>query len=173
MAYGLPDSWGTWAIRKGARSAGRRTPRGNRIPFSVGPSTVKYSYKFSDLVLYNPQFENYINDPTGKVGRYVKARGRAIVGAAKRQVGVDTGALRKSIVMVHTRHKYGHKLWIGSKLPYAYLHHEGSRPHLIVPKKSEVLRFSSGSRIVYSRAVLHPGTRPNRFLSDQLPLAIL
>jgi hypothetical protein len=172
MAYGLPDSWATWAIKKTARGVSRSS-RGSRVPFSVQASTVKYSYKFSDLILYQPEFETFINAPTGKVGRYVRARGRIIVTASKAQVGVKTGALRASINMVHSRHKYGHKLWIGSKLSYAYLHHEGSRPHVIVPKKAEFLRFSSGSRVVYSRAVLHPGTRPNRYLSDQLPLAIV
>jgi hypothetical protein len=166
-----PGNWGTFAVRKGVgafkRSMGRRTP------WPMGPATVKYSYKFSDLILYQPEFEIFINAPTGKVGRYVKARGRAIVVAAKSQVGVKTGALRKSITMNHSSYKYGHKLWIGSKLTYAYLHHEGSRPHLIVPKRAEFLRFSKGSRVIYSRAVMHPGTRPNRYLSDQLLLAIV
>lgn len=170
--YGMPDSWATWAIKKGARRAGGGG-RGRSAPFSVTSSSIKFNYRVSDLVLYQPEFEDMINAEKGLVGRYVRRRGRAIVSAAKRQAHRRTGALRSSIHMVHTRHKYGHKLWIGSKLTYAYLHHEGSKPHLIVPHKAEVLRFTKGSRIIYSRAVMHPGTRPNRYLSDQLPLAII
>lgn len=41
----------------------------------------------------------------------------------------------------------------------------GTRPHEIRPRKHNgVLRFTTGGRIVFARAVHHPGTQPNPFL---------
>jgi hypothetical protein len=62
---------------------------------------------------------------------------------------------------------------VGSEDPIAYLHHEGTRPHVIVPRTAPMLVFWSNraGRVVYARKVLHPGTRPNRFLTDNLHLA--
>jgi hypothetical protein len=97
------------------------------------------------------------------------SRGRLVVLAAKRQVGVDTGALKGSIRMLHTRNAAGQYLKIGSDNKIALLHHKGSRPHLITPRAQHgMLRFHSGGRVIYSRQVMHPGTRPNRYLTDNL-----
>lgn len=41
----------------------------------------------------------------------------------------------------------------------------GTSPHPIRPKRPNgVLRFTVGNRIVFARAVSHPGTQPNPFL---------
>ena len=40
----------------------------------------------------------------------------------------------------------------------------------ITPDTAEVLRFSSRGRIVYTRVVRHPGTKPNKYLADNLYL---
>lgn len=112
----------------------------------------------------------YLNDPYGPVGRYMFVRGRAIVTAAKAQVGVKTGRLRDSISMSQERFALGQKMTIGSPLSYAYAHHEGTKPHNITSSPGEVLRFTSRSRVVYSRTVRHPGTDPNKFLADNLYL---
>lgn len=112
----------------------------------------------------------YLNDPYGPVGRYMFTRGRAIMAAAKAQVGVNTGRLKNSIHMRQSRAPLGQTMTIGSPLSYALAHHEGTRPHIITPDKAEFLRFTSRSRVVYSRAVRHPGTKPNKFLADNLYL---
>jgi len=114
--------------------------------------------------------DNFLNDPNGQVGRWLAGRGRQVERAAKAQVGVNTGALRASIHMRHTRSVRHQELRIGSSLNYAKAHHEGTKPHLITPKSSQVLRFTSGSRVVYARQVMHPGTRPNKYLKDNLRL---
>lgn len=173
MPRGLPDSWTGWAIQRGAYKLRQRGGGGGGGNPLRGAPQVKYAYKFSDLVLYRDKFEEMINGEKGMVGRYIRARGRAVVVAAKNQVDVKTGTLKRSIVMIHTRHSYGHKLWIGSKLSYAYLHHEGTRPHRIDAKGPTILRFTKGGRVVYARSVNHPGTRPNRYLTDQLPLIFI
>jgi len=39
---------------------------------------------------------------------------------------------------------------------------------LIVPERAEMLRFKVGGRIVYTNAVMHPGTKPNPYLRRAL-----
>lgn len=41
----------------------------------------------------------------------------------------------------------------------------GTKPHDIYPRKNNgVLRFTTGGRVVFTRHVSHPGTKPNPFL---------
>lgn len=113
-------------------------------------------------------WDYFFDNPAGEVGRYLKARGEIIVTAAKAQVGVRTGALRASIHMRHFRDTRGQYIRIGSPLNYAYAHHEGTKPHLILPSRQEKLRFVSRGAVVYTHLVRHPGTPPNRYLTDNL-----
>lgn len=123
------------------------------------------------VVVRKREMDNMLNSPRGEVGKYMTKVGLKIVVAAKAQVGVKTGALRDSIHMRLKRGVFGGlRLEVGSPLSYAKMHHDGTRPHVILPNRQTVLRFSSGSRVVYSREVKHPGTRPNKFLSDNLYL---
>lgn len=109
-----------------------------------------------------------LKQPQGEVGRWLRKRGTMIQSAAKARVGVKTGALKASIKLIHERTVFGQMLTIGSPLSYALVHHEGSRPHVITPKNAKMLRFTSKGRVVYARTVLHPGTRPNKYLADNL-----
>ena len=111
-----------------------------------------------------------LNNPSGSVGRYLAKKGRMITVAAKAQAGVRTGALRSSIHMRHLRDSRGQYVKIGSRLNYALAHHEGTKPHIIAANRARVLRFVSKGRVVYAHAVLHPGTKPNRYLTDNLRL---
>lgn len=45
---------------------------------------------------------------------------------------------------------------------------EGTRPHVIRPRRANVLRFEVGGRAVFARKVNHPGTRANNFLARAL-----
>jgi hypothetical protein len=122
-------------------------------------------------VVFRPaEIDTLLNSPAGTVGRYLAAVGHQIMIAAKQQVGVDTGRLKNSIHMRHFRSGVGQLIEVGSSLNYALLHHEGTRPHLITPNRAQVLRFSAGSRVIYTHQVKHPGTRPNRYLTDNLYL---
>ena len=112
----------------------------------------------------------FFDAPPGRVGMYLNKKGRAITAAAKAQVGVRTGALRASIHMRHLRDPRGQYIRIGSSLPYARMHHEGTRPHLIAPNRTQKLRFVSKGVLVYTHLVRHPGTPPNRYLTDNLKL---
>jgi len=136
-----------------------------------GGGNVGFSYKFTNVRLYRPILDMYLNSPNGEVGRYMKRKGRLILSLAKRQVGVQSGQLKQSINMTHERVSRGQQLRIGSPLPYALMHHEGTKPHVITPQEAGILRFASGGRVIYTHKVDHPGTRPNRYLSDQLWVA--
>lgn len=113
-----------------------------------------------------------LNNPSGDVGRYLARKGRLVTMAAKGQAGVRTGALRASIHMRHLRDSRGQFVRVGSALNYAYLHHEGTKPHVITPNRAQVLRFANRGRIIYAHAVMHPGTKPNRYLTDNLRLVL-
>jgi hypothetical protein len=165
-AWGLiPDSpiffWG-------ARAA-RRLRSGRVRGFRSSPSI---SITFKKLTIYKPILRFEMNHRMGMVGEYLHSKARKIELGAKRQVGVKTGALRASIHIEHITSPRGQAVKIGSKLHYAYLHHEGSKPHIIVPTTPRALRFFSKGVLVHTMLVRHPGTKPNRYLSDQLALHI-
>lgn len=136
------------------------------------PITVGFTMDTS-LRINRGTLDTFLNSPRGEVGRELVKRGRLIVRAAKRDVGVDTGKLRESIYMIHSRVGAYQQIWIGSDSDIALMHHEGTRPHAINARGPQMMRFSSQGRMVYTRHVNHPGTRPNNFLSDNLRLAYL
>ncbi|MFF4900423.1 hypothetical protein [Streptomyces sp. NPDC001068] len=47
---------------------------------------------------------------------------------------------------------------------------DGTRPHLIRPRRRNFLRFEVGGDVVFTKLVRHPGTRPNNFLAEALHL---
>lgn len=51
---------------------------------------------------------------------------------------------------------------------YAAAVHDGSKPHIIRPRRKKVLRFKVGARIVYARLVNHPGTKAQPWLYNAL-----
>jgi hypothetical protein len=122
----------------------------------------------SKLVFRKPVMDNFLDKPSGQVGRYLARRGRRIESAAKRQVGVNTGALRSSIHMRHFADPRGQYIRVGSSLSYARAHHEGTKPHLIRPNTKRMLRFASKGQIVFAHMVRHPGTPANRYLTDNM-----
>lgn len=168
-AWGLiPDSPWIHAAQKAggwARQAGKGRSLAPRVTFTYRLANVKLYHSVLRFELYNRQ---------GMVGTWLHRRvARPIANAAKRQVGVKTGLLRQSIGINHFIGPSGAAVKIGSSLHYAKLHHEGSRPHIIVPKEPDgALIFSKGSRVIRTKMVRHPGTKPNRYLSDQLRIYI-
>lgn len=143
-----------------------RAPRGGgRRP----TKSIDLRITVTKVVIYKPILNFELNDPKGLVGQYMHRLGRDIVTDAKSQVGYKTGRLRKSINMQHTRDTKGQQLRIGSPLSYALAHHEGTRPHIILPKPpARIITFRAGAALIRTDMVRHPGTNPNRYLSDQL-----
>jgi hypothetical protein len=163
-AWGLiPDSpWITAGLK--ARNALRRGGgRGGRI----STTTV---ITVTGLVLYKPILNYELNVPSGMVGRHMLKIGTQIKVAAQRQVGVKSGRLRASIKVEQKTTGTRQHVKVGSSLHYALMHHEGTRPHMITPNPPKThLRFTNKrGGMVYTTSVMHPGTKPNRYLSSQL-----
>lgn len=112
-----------------------------------------------------------LESPTGHVGKDLMRRALKVQSAAKAQAGVKTGELKKSI---HIRRRpntaSGQTVEIGSSVKHALIHHEGTKPHVILPVRAKQLVFTSGGRVIRTNKVNHPGTRANKYLSDNLGL---
>lgn len=98
--------------------------------------------------------------------------GRDIMDGARIFVGRKTGALRASIHMRHFRDPRGQYITVGSNLNYAYMHHEGTKRHLILPQRARMLKFMSRGQMVITHRVMHPGTRPNPYLREPMRLVV-
>lgn len=118
---------------------------------------------------YEPKMHEFLNSNKSGDRRtlwtYLESRIKITVMAAKAQVGVKTGALRSSIFGFHLGDAKGQSYGVRATRPYALVHHNGSRPH-----KMEIIRPSGKSRVLVSRTIMHPGTKPNRYLSDNIHL---
>jgi hypothetical protein len=145
----------------------------NKSKISTRAKTImsgsSFSWSFKKLVIYENVLNLEMRSPKGMVGRSMSVLGSKMVTEAKAQVGKETGSLARSIGMSVSRAAYGVKLTVYAKDKKAYIHHEGTRPRVILPKNpGGILVFSKGTRVIKTERVMHPGTKPNRFLSDQL-----
>lgn len=165
----IPDSpWIFWA-----QKAGRAAARGPALPPGRWPPKFNFEFKVVNVKLYNEVLYFELYHRYGMTARHLHKIANRIQQGARRQVGVKTGALKNSIRIEHFKAPGGAAVKVGSNLHYAYLHHEGSRPHLITPNDPNgILVFSKGARVIRAKQVMHPGSRPNRYLSDQLRIHI-
>ena len=129
-------------------------------------------FKLTNVTWKYPALNYLLDSPAGPVGQDLARRGRKVLMAATMQVGVDSGRLKKSLKMTHERATRGQFVMVGSKLNYALMHHEGTRPHIITPNRAQVMVFNKGPRVIYTTSVRHPGTKANRYLKDNLYLAL-
>jgi len=53
-----------------------------------------------------------------------------------------------------------------NRAPYFLYFIEGTSPHEIRPRFASVLRFQSGTDVVFTKLVNHPGTKPNDLLEQ-------
>lgn len=111
--------------------------------------------------------------PSGPVGRHLIKLGNKLERLAQHDVGVKTGALRASITSRLTVQSTGLVMTVGSANRVAYLHHEGTKPHVILPRRANALRFEMHGKIVIARKVNHPGTKANPYLSGNLARVVL
>jgi hypothetical protein len=168
----IPDS--PW-IYYGQRLARRRRTRRPSTPSypRKAPFNIRYGYSTTEVIIYKPVLNFEMKNRYGMVGRHLHGIGNQILQGARRQVGVKTGALQRSLKIEHLTVHGEAAVKIGSTLHYARLHHDGTRPHKIAPTPpNTTLVFSKGSKIITTKLVNHPGNRPNRYLSDQLRLYV-
>jgi len=119
-------------------------------------------------VMDHAAYERMVNHPDEMVGRYLTIVAAKLKILAKAQAGYKTGALRNSINYRVVNSGGGLVAFVGSDNRVAFMHHEGTRPHIIAARRAQTLRFYSRGRIVYAKVVRHPGTRPNKYLTDNL-----
>lgn len=125
----------------------------------------------------------YVADGNGDLVRWMLQQGELVKQEAQRLVGVyelppagptrarPPGTLRDSIVKRFTTTADGVVVQVGSEDPIALIHHEGTEPHVIEPRRpGGVLVFWSdrAGAVIAVRRVNHPGTQPNRFLTEAL-----
>jgi hypothetical protein len=126
------------------------------------------------IKIYDQTLHMFLNTPDSGQGdknnlwKYIDRRLNRTIIRARRDVGVKSGALRASIYSTHRGNSTGQYGEVIAPLSYALAHHNGTRPHIIQPSKAPQLVFMSGSRLIRTPIVKHPGTRPNRFLSKNL-----
>jgi len=115
--------------------------------------------------------------PKGMVGRDIKKRARLVERAAKKQVGKDSRNLHGLIGTNMSRGITGPMATVGVTqepgIGYAYFHHQGTRKHIIAARPGQHLRFKGRGAEIHVTEVMHPGTKANKFLKDNLPLAVV
>lgn len=95
----------------------------------------------------------------------LERRARSVQNRARVLVGKRTGYLLGRITLSSRAAPPFWFFTITGDTRYAYYHHRGTKPHIITGS----LEFRSGGRMVHTRVVHHPGTKPNPFLSRALP----
>jgi hypothetical protein len=101
--------------------------------------------------------------------RELREAARQVVNRARVLAPVRTGRLRSSIRAEPPRFfSLRGSVTVGSDLEYAAFVNDGTRPHVIRPRRASVLRFNVGGRVVFARVVNHPGTKGTHFLDKAL-----
>jgi len=152
------------------------------------------------LTLDHAAIEQLFDSPFGPVGNHMKRIGDRTRELAQSKAGRASGALRNSTRSNLILGPEGIEAHIGSTLPYAAAHHEGSKPHIIRARNTASLHFfwkrinnletfvpragTRGGRTFLTRRggslalvigkgfVNHPGTQPNRYLLESAIQAI-
>ena len=105
-----------------------------------------------------------------RVTRYLYKKGNQVERVSKRFVGVRTGRLKRSIHTDIVRYRGLPKARVGSSVNYAFVHHEGARPHTIKGKRGGTLVFMGKTGVVHTKVVKHPGSKPTKYLTRALRL---
>jgi hypothetical protein len=121
-------------------------------------------YKIFDI-----EVKRFLTSPGGSLSKSMKKRGRAMEALAQQKVRSKTGRLKSSIKYDHRILPTAHIVTLTANAPYAKDVHEGTKPRLIEPNDPKgMLRFVNKGVIVFAHKVLHPGSKPNPFLSKAL-----
>ncbi len=110
------------------------------------------------------------NGRNSPVGKHVNQKANEALKLSKVYVGVKSRTLKRSLRKSPVfKTFYGLKIEVGTGIRYSLLHHNGTRPHTITPKRPGYpLRFQVDGKTIYAYKVNHPGTKPNPYLSRAL-----
>lgn len=109
-----------------------------------------------------------VNEGLRKIGRiFVESKGTGAIASATPKI---TGKLARSTAFsIQGGISDTQSLMItqGAKSAggafYGQFVREGTKPHVILPRKGKYLRFEIGGRVVYTKRVNHPGSKPNPY----------
>lgn len=122
---------------------------------------------------FDTEWNHLLRGKGGMVYDHIDTLGKRLLQRAKQQVGKKTMALYKSIkASTASTGRGGPVATVVADNKIAMIHHNGSRPHIITPRRQTTLRFPVRGKMVYTKLVNHPGTKPNRFLTDPLRAVI-
>jgi len=129
------------------------------------------------VVIHPAGYNHVFKSRTGPIGKDFERRCELLAAHAREQIGVDSGRAKASIGVDYHKTASGDLAAhigvnpSGRTVGYAIFHHEGTDAHRI-PKRGStggpVLRFSAGGATLFRTSVRHPGTKANRFLSDNV-----
>jgi hypothetical protein len=125
------------------------------------------------LIVDGAALETLLHSPDGALGRWMIGRAQVVQNAARIQCPKRTNKLSESIVKRFFDSPDGLNVVIAAQQPYAIFVHEGTKAHVITG--NPILAFAwehgpNGPGTYFFRSVHHPGTKPNRFLADNLRL---
>lgn len=117
---------------------------------------------------------NHFMGWNGPVGKDLERRLRTLAYRSTVSAGIRTGRLKRSIDWHRGVAKRTYiEGTVGSPVSYARVHHQGARPHLILPRSPNgKLRFRVAGRVVYRSSVRHPGHRSNPYMTRWLREAV-
>lgn len=137
--------------------------------------------EFSTVRIDPVKLAEFMRSPSGPVVRRLIEDGELVKQEARRLVGVHVptpgetrkrrpGTLRDSIVKRVTEMSGLPAVIVGTDDPIAAWHHEGTQPHRIRARRGSRLVFywRKVGKVVGFAYVNHPGTKPNRFLTNAL-----
>jgi HK97 gp10 family phage protein len=119
-----------------------------------------YEIKIDNLQELREAFKKAPEITDKELQKATKDAGKFILATEKSEVPVKTGQLRRSITLEYRPISVS----IYPAVKYALPVHEGSRPHVIVPKTKKMLAFKIGGKMVFAKRVNHPGNKPNPFV---------
>lgn len=115
------------------------------------------------------KLRRYTRAGNGPVVNDLMRRGTNVQTRAKQLVRKRTRALERSIVKRLDIEARGPVVYVITDLAYARWEHDGTRPHVIMPRIRKALRFPAGGVVVFSKRVRHPGSEGSQFLVKALP----
>lgn len=127
-------------------------------------------------VIIDRSMINFIyKNPEGPAGQHLHKMAERVVAAAKVQVPKRTGQMAAQIrIEGRSQTAFGQTLRIVSNNKNSAYVHEGTAPHLIKSRSPKgFIKFNSKGVTVFTRLVRHPGSKPNRFITDNVKLIMI
>ena|SRR5690625_5053246 len=127
----------------------------------------------AQLVIDNAQMRAVLTGKSSAAVQLVQKAQRQTLTRAKITSPVDSGMLRNSHVAEPIKVS-GDKVTTeisvegGAKQDYAMYVHEGTKPHVIKPRRKKALSWKGPEGRVFATAVNHPGTEPRPWLRNAL-----